>query len=62
MSLSRLPSYVQEQLKKALLGTPPARVCPIVADRQMRDLNSIYAKLLQVLYPPKGSGTNQLLR
>ncbi|GFZ49548.1 Protein YIP4 [Saitozyma sp. JCM 24511] len=28
----------------------------------MRDLNSIYAKLLQVLYPPKGSGNNQLLR
>jgi len=28
----------------------------------MRDLNSIYAKLLQVLYPPKGGGTNQLLR
>ncbi|CAD6575543.1 MAG: hypothetical protein TREMPRED_001450 [Tremellales sp. Tagirdzhanova-0007] len=28
----------------------------------MRDLNSIYAKLLQVLYPPKGAGTNQLLR
>ncbi|KAK4688803.1 protein YIPF6, partial [Tremellales sp. Uapishka_1] len=27
----------------------------------MRDLNSIYAKLLQVLYPPK-SGNNQLLR
>ncbi|WWC90720.1 uncharacterized protein L201_005657 [Kwoniella dendrophila CBS 6074] len=28
----------------------------------MRDLNSIYAKLLQVLYPPKGGGNNQLLR
>ncbi|EIW67265.1 hypothetical protein TREMEDRAFT_33675, partial [Tremella mesenterica DSM 1558] len=28
----------------------------------MRDLNSIYAKLLQVLYPPKGAGNNQLLR
>lgn len=28
----------------------------------MRDLTSIYAKLLQVLYPPKGGGTNQLLR
>ncbi|ORY35520.1 Yip1 domain-domain-containing protein [Naematelia encephala] len=28
----------------------------------MRDLNSIYAKLLQVLYPPMGSGNNQLLR
>ncbi|WVR07596.1 hypothetical protein IAU60_004638 [Kwoniella sp. DSM 27419] len=27
----------------------------------MRDLNSIYAKLLQVLYPPKG-GNTQLLR
>jgi hypothetical protein len=32
------------------------------ADGQMRDLRSIYAKLLQVLYPPKGGGTNQLLR
>lgn len=29
---------------------------------QMRDLRSIYSKLLQVLYPPKGGGTNQLLR
>lgn len=28
----------------------------------MRDLRSIYSKLLQVLYPPKGGGTNQLLR
>jgi hypothetical protein len=28
----------------------------------MRDLTSIYQKLLQVLYPPKGNGTNQLLR
>lgn len=28
----------------------------------MRDLNSIYAKLLQVLYPLKGGGNNQLLR
>jgi hypothetical protein len=28
----------------------------------MRDLISIYQKLLQVLYPPKGNGTNQLLR
>lgn len=27
----------------------------------MRDLRSIYAKLLQVLYPPKG-GTQQALR
>ena len=32
------------------------------ADEQMRDLTSIYQKLLQVLYPPKGNGTNQLLR
>jgi hypothetical protein len=28
----------------------------------MRDFTSIYAKLLQVLYPPKGGGNNQLLR
>lgn len=28
----------------------------------MRDIRSIYAKLLQVLYPPKGGGSNQLLR
>jgi len=28
----------------------------------MRDLRSIYAKLLQVLYPPKGGGNNELLR
>lgn len=27
----------------------------------MRDLRSIYAKLLQVLYPPKG-GSQQVLR
>ena len=32
------------------------------AEAQMRDLRSIYAKLQQVLYPPKGGGTNQLLR
>jgi hypothetical protein len=29
---------------------------------QMRDLSSIYAKLLQVLYPPKQGGSNELLR
>jgi hypothetical protein len=28
----------------------------------MRDLNSIYAKLMQVVYPPKGGGSNELLR
>ncbi|KAI5454563.1 hypothetical protein NCC49_003458 [Naganishia albida] len=28
----------------------------------MRDLLSIYSKLLQVLYPPKQGGTNELLR
>ncbi|ORX38497.1 Yip1 domain-domain-containing protein [Kockovaella imperatae] len=28
----------------------------------MRDLRSIYAKLLQVVYPPKGGGSNELLR
>ena len=28
---------------------------------EMRDLRSIYAKLLQVLYPPK-QGSNELLR
>ncbi len=28
----------------------------------MRDLTSIYSKLLQVLYPPKSGGSNELLR
>lgn len=28
----------------------------------MRDLSSIYSKLLQVLYPPKQGGSNELLR
>lgn len=28
----------------------------------MRDLKSIYSKLLQVLYPPKSGGNNELLR
>lgn len=42
-----------------LVGDPRT---PADTPVQMRDLNSIYAKLLQVLYPPKGSGNNQLLR
>ncbi|KAK1927134.1 putative vesicle-mediated transport-related protein [Papiliotrema laurentii] len=33
-----------------------------VSETIMRDLRSIYTKLLQVVYPPKGGGNNELLR
>jgi len=48
---------------RLLYATPtPSGAEQSWADEQMRDLTSIYQKLLQVLYPPKGNGTNQLLR
>jgi hypothetical protein len=58
-------STLDEPVSKTIVGFASKDESCIAKDCfpvQMRDLLSIYSKLLQVLYPPKQGGTNELLR